>query len=81
MNKNKNHIVFYLLLMILGCSEPIELDEFDFDRVLVVDAVLTDELIQHQVVLAYSFPLTGDEEERVSNALVKIEDGAENCFD
>ena len=67
--------------MILGCSEPIELDEFDFDRVLIVDAVLTDELIQHQVVLAYSFPLTGDEEERVSNALVKIEDGAENCFD
>ncbi|WP_273567024.1 DUF4249 domain-containing protein [Maribacter halichondriae] len=64
----------------LGCVEPFDAKTDDFENALVIDALLTTELKQHQVTLfrTYSFEAEGPATEQ--SARVEIEDDTGNIY-
>ena len=75
----------FLILMILGilgqsCTEPFPIKTRNFESILVVQATLTDENIQHQVLLSRSYELEGGGPKFESNAQVTVRDDAQNTY-
>lgn len=76
----------FLILIPLGiithaCTEPFPVVTKHFESVLVVQATLTDENIQHQVLLSRSYGLEGGGPKFESNARVLVKDNAQNVYD
>lgn len=63
-----------------GCTEPFPLETINFESVLVVQSMLTDESIQHQVVLSRSYSLEGGGPNFETKANVMIKDDAQNAY-
>ena len=45
------------LIGLNSCVEPFEADDLGYERLLVVEGIITDELKQHEVLLSYTTPL------------------------
>ncbi|HET8859989.1 DUF4249 domain-containing protein [Marivirga sp.] len=75
------------LLILVGvsfsCINEFELTGLTYDKLLVVDGILTDELKQHHVRLTYTSPINSDDENSsppVSGAQVSILDSDGNIY-
>jgi hypothetical protein len=75
--KSRIHIAFLSItvLLLVRCTKPFDAESFGFDRVLVVDGQITDELKQHQVTLSYTYPIGEEAKSTLNNAEVWVEDG------
>ena len=74
-NNPINKILFFLsfILCATSCVEPIELEsESSFKNMLVVEGIVTDELIRHQVKLTRTYPLEEAHASVESNARVSV---------
>ena len=63
-----------LLLSIISCTQPFEIESFDFERVIVVDGLVTDEDKNHHVLLSYTRPIGETEIDPLSNATVWVQE-------
>lgn len=81
--KKTYRFIFIIALGILGhsCTEPFPILTQNFESVLVVEATLTDENIQQQVILSRSYELEGGGPKFENNAHVMIKDDAQNTYD
>lgn len=66
------HIVLIILLA-WGCVQSFEFQAQEYERLLVVDGLLTDELLRHQVTLAYTRPVDQDSLIPATGAQVVLE--------
>ncbi len=81
----KTHPIVLMMLVsftISTCVEPFEIEDDTFESILVVNAILTDEVKQQEILLSRTFSLkaedAGSPEER--NANVKIVDDLQNEY-
>ncbi len=70
-------IVILALLAISGCVEPYDFEAVGTERVLVVDASLSNEQKSHETKLSYTYPLDAQENAPATGAEVWIESGGE----
>ncbi|MEQ8469657.1 MAG: DUF4249 domain-containing protein [Marinoscillum sp.] len=75
MFKEKKQLVFILLAFLVACIKPYDFDPQNFDKVLVVDGHISDELGPHTVSINYTYPLDTVLNEYINNAQVWIEVG------
>jgi len=75
----KNITYVFLLLGLLSCLEPYDVDISNYKDLLVVDALITDEVKNHHVYLSRSVPNLDEEPQLETGALVTITD--ENDFE
>ena len=74
MKKVNNKILVKLSLLMLvafttnSCIEEIETSSFTFEKLLVVDANISDQTKPHEVRLTYTAPVDGDVDD-ISNAV------------
>ena len=83
MIKLNKHIIY--LSVLLGCfhhacTEQIDVNTVSFESVIVVNARITNQFIQQEVLLSNSFPLEEDSSIPESNASVLIVDDTGNEF-
>ncbi len=62
------------------CVEPFEVETQDFEKALVVDATITDELKRQQILLSRTFLLKEFDPVAEENAMVKIIDDLQNEY-
>ncbi|WP_170147879.1 DUF4249 domain-containing protein [Marinoscillum furvescens] len=70
-----------LCLALVGCVKPYEFEAQNFEKVLVVDGVLTDRVGQHEVKVSYTYPLDTTLNQVVAGASVWVEDEDGNQTD
>ncbi len=73
--------IISICVLLLGCIESFEAETKGFEGVLVVDARLTDEEKQHQVLLSRARPFEQDSIASEQNATVSIKDGNGTTYD
>jgi len=75
-------ILFALPLLIVGCIEPYDFDVNAVERIIVVDAELSDSLFIQNIKLSYQNEIDNQQFIGVSNATVVVEDdlGNESTF-
>ena len=64
-----------------GCVDPFEPETVTFESALVVEATITDVLMEQEVFLSRSFEFEADGPEREQNANVRISDDMGNTFE
>lgn len=67
-------IVFLVGLSLASCTEPFDARSFTFERVIVVDGLLTDENKFHQLKLTYTYPIGSQSDDGITNADVRLID-------
>ncbi len=77
----------FLLIVLVSftistCTEPFEIEDDTFENILVVNAILTDEVKQQEVLLSRTFSLKAEESELSTerNATVKVVDDLQNEY-
>lgn len=75
-----NPFIVFIFLSVVGCVQPFEFESQRYDRLLVVDGLLTDEMRQHEIVLAYTRPVDQDSLIPVPGAVVLVESDAGDVF-
>ena len=83
MNFIKRHTIIFsliLLSMLNGCVEPFQVEQQNFEGILVVDARLTNEEKQHQVFLSRAIPFQQDTIDPVQNARVEVIEDLVNTY-
>ncbi|MFY0686340.1 MAG: DUF4249 domain-containing protein [Cyclobacteriaceae bacterium] len=70
-----------IVMLLSACIEPYEFEAADYDEVLVVDGLLTDEDKFHYVTLSKTFPLDGSASKFVTNANVSVESEGGERYD
>lgn len=73
---------FLVIISILcyGCIEPFEATFVDFESALVIEATITNEFKQQQVVLSRTYEFEADGPIAESNASVSVNDSSGNTF-
>ena len=66
------HIYFFFLLL-TTCTEPFGIETIDFENVLIVESILTNEMKQHTVKLSRTISLESAARNSEDQALVRIE--------
>lgn len=69
--------------ILLSCVNEFSLEGLNYDRLIVVDALLTDETKRHEVKLFYTLPVNSPEDgsnNAVRNANVSVNDSQGNSF-
>ena len=66
--------------MLNGCVEPFQVEQQNFEGILVVDARLTNEEKQHQVFLSRAIPFQQDTIDPVQNARVEVIEDLVNTY-
>lgn len=77
-------IIALVALLIVGCIEEIEKTSFSYERLLVVDANISDQQKVHEVRLSYTSPVDGnldDGSNAATGARVWVEDNQGNQVD
>lgn len=74
MRKTNPTYLLFLLLLTSRCSIPIDSEDFDYQRSIVVDGLITNEFKEHEVSIQYSNPITGSQDQALS-ATVWVETG------
>ncbi|TXN35550.1 DUF4249 domain-containing protein [Flagellimonas hymeniacidonis] len=82
MHKRLFHITFLILLtnMLSGCVESFDAATEDFESVLVIDALITNEVKHQEINLSRTFRFEEEKAGSESNALVKVVDDMQNEF-
>ncbi|MGW9686428.1 DUF4249 domain-containing protein [Flagellimonas sp. 2504JD1-5] len=73
---------FFIITSILfcGCIEPFETTFIDFESALVIEATITNEFKQQQIVLSRTYEFEVDGPTAESNADVSVSDSSGNTF-
>lgn len=69
-----------LLTMLVSCVEPIELENKNFEDLLVVEALLTNENKRHVVTLTRTINLDSVEVKKEKGAFIVVKDDSNNVF-
>ncbi len=72
MNKHINHLLVIILLA-ASCITEIEPASIGFDDLLVVEGLITDQPVKHQIKISRTAPINSKEPRPVSNAVVRVE--------
>ena len=75
--KNKRPYIALLLtttVLVYSCIESFEPESYSYEKVVVVNGLLTDEDTTHTINLSYTYPVGTQNAETISNALVWVED-------
>jgi hypothetical protein len=81
MMMKKNWILYLFgILLFTQCVEEVPLEDNSFQRFLVVESLLTNELKQHQVRLSATFPVDTLINAAERNATVTIRDDQQNSY-
>lgn len=78
---NKIFYIISLFISLQGCVEAFDAETQIFEGVLVIDALITDEEKQHQVLLSRARPFEQDSLINESNARVKVQGSDGNTYD
>jgi len=70
-----------LVILISSCVTPFEEGTSNFEDLLVVEALITDENIKHEVFLSRVFRLDDNQRIKENNATVKIVDGTDQEYE
>lgn len=73
-------LLICLSLLLKGCIDTFEPGTLTFERLLVVEAMITDEVIQHEVLLSRTTPLENRELSPEEEAIVTVTDDLQNTF-
>lgn len=73
-------IASFSMMCICSCIETFETKFEDFESALVFEAIITDELKQHEVKVTRTYEFEDEGPEAESNADVRIVDGTGNTF-
>lgn len=78
MKRLKHHIIYLALISFLvsSCIEPINLETNTFEEAIVIEALITNELKNHEIKITKTFRLEGTTPTTVSNAQVEITDAS-----
>lgn len=77
----KNNILILItLILFTSCIEPIEIKTIDYEKNLIVDGFLTDELKHHTIKLSRTFRLEGTNITPERKAKVVIKDNLQNAY-
>ena len=68
----KRHIRFFGLLLLTSCVQPFEFEGDRYEQLLVVDGLLTDQIVRHTVTLGFTRPVDGDTILPVTGAEVMV---------
>lgn len=66
-------LILLLTSLVISCTESYDIENRDFESLLIVEATITNELKTQEVKLSKTFPLDSDETNEVSNAQVLVE--------
>lgn len=66
-------ILSMLIIVSTGCTKPFDVESFSFNKVIVVDGLITDELSYNQVHLSYTYPIGQKGNSPLSGAEVWVE--------
>ena len=82
MKRIKNHILPIIILSVtLGsCVDPINIETTTFDDAIVIEALITNELKQHEINITRTYRLEQNQPTSESNADVKIIDDTQNVY-
>lgn len=69
-----------LLLILNGCVEEFTPETEDFESILVVEATLTNELKQHEILLSRTRTFEDNIPNREENATIRVTDDSQNEF-
>ena len=72
MRKNKPYLLILFFSILQSCLTEISPESISFENLLVVDARITDQLINHQITLQRSVPVNTDSVVFETNATVSI---------
>ncbi|NHF59824.1 DUF4249 domain-containing protein [Flavobacteriaceae bacterium TP-CH-4] len=84
LKSKKTYLLFLPIVvgfLLAGCIEPFNATTEKFEDVLVVDALLTDEMKRQKVVLQRAFRFEETDPQGETNAIVKVVDGNGNAYD
>lgn len=70
-----------LLLLAVSCVDPFEPETITFESALVVEASITDQLEQQQILLSRTYEFEEDGPDLESNATVRVSDDQGNSYD
>lgn len=73
-NIDTKYVLVALFMALGSCVEPFVAETLTFENVLVIDARITDELKQHEVILRRTYPFENSDFEVESNATIQIRD-------
>ncbi len=79
-SKTYKIIIIMHLIFVCGCREEIELETENFESVLVVEGVITNELRQQHISLSKTTPLEQGDINYLNNAIVKVVENGNNEF-
>ena len=75
MKKHQNYFYFLIfILLIISCTQPIEIDNVTFEENIVVKAILTNEIKNHSITLSKTVQIDATENNPLENATVFITD-------
>ena len=69
-----------LLLLLISCIEPVEIESLTFEDLLVVEATITDEFKNQKINLSRTYELEEDGPLAERNAVVTITDDLQNTY-
>ncbi|WP_190808883.1 DUF4249 domain-containing protein [Flagellimonas sp. S3867] len=78
--KLKKGVFIIASMLFYGCIEPFEATFVDFESALVIEATITNELKQQQVVLSRTYEFEADGPTAESNANVSVSDTSGNTY-
>lgn len=82
MKKLKQHFIYLVFINLLfnSCIEPITLETTTFEDSIVIEAVITNELKNHEINITRTFQLENSTPSFVRNAQVEVIDATGNTF-
>lgn len=80
-NTDIKYVLVAMFMALASCIEPFEAETLTFENVLVIDARITDELKQHEVILRRTYPFENADFEVERNAIVQINDDSGATYD
>ena len=72
--------IVLLLTAMNSCIVPYDFETSEFERVIVVDGVITTEFKQHNIILSYTFPTDSDQPNQLQGAQVWVEDNTGTTY-
>ena len=82
MKKLKQHFIYLVFINLLfnSCIEPITLETTTFEDSIVIEAVITNEIKNHEINITRTFQLENSTPSFVRNAQVEVIDATGNTF-
>lgn len=76
----KTLIILSAIIALVSCTEQMNIDTQDGERLVGISASITDEYKKHEVILSYTESFYGGNPEMISNAIVYVIDNADTIW-